>query len=214
MGYSEKQLGINLNNKINPSTVHDAGDRLGTYYLTDNPKYFEIQRSNNFVFYVSGLTEQFKADKTIENNIYARDNADDVFKLSVKESSVPHFTQSVIEVKRGNNTMKFAGAPSFDNGQVVLDDFIGAGTKEVLLAWQRKSYDVQTEKVGLASDYKKDAYLLEYTPDYQLVRTWKLVGCWISGLSEDSYSHDNNDKRAITATITYDKAFIDTSDVE
>ena len=203
-------MAINLQNIDRPSTLHEAGDRLGTYYLTDNPKYYEIQRSNNFVFYVSGLSKAFN----IANNKYAQDNADDVIKISVNRATVPHFTQSAIQVKRGNNTMKFAGVPEFGSGSIDLNDYIGAGTKDVLLAWQNKSYDVRTEKVGLASDYKKDAYLLEYTPDYQLVRTWKLMGCWISGLSEGEYSHDSADKHIISATIEYDKAWIDISDVE
>ena len=203
-------MAINLQNVDRPSTLHEAGDRIGTYYLTDNPKYYEIQRSNNFVFYVSGLSKAFN----IANNKYAQDNADDVIKISVNRATVPHFTQSAIQVKRGNNTMKFAGVPEFGSGSIDLNDYIGAGTKDVLLAWQNKSYDVRTEKVGLASDYKKDAYLLEYTPDYQLVRTWKLMGCWISGLSEGEYSHDSADKHTISATIEYDKAWIDISDVE
>ena len=203
-------MAINLQNVDRLSTLHEAGDRLGTYYLTDNPKYYEIQRSNNFVFYVSGLSKAFN----IANNKYAQDNADDVIKISVNRATVPHFTQSAIQVKRGNNTMKFAGVPEFGSGSIDLNDYIGAGTKDVLLAWQNKSYDVRTEKVGLASDYKKDAYLLEYTPDYQLVRTWKLMGCWISGLSEGDYTHDSAEKHTITATIEYDKAWIDLSDVE
>lgn len=203
-------MAINLQNVDRPSTLHEAGDKLGTYYLTDNPKYYEIQRSNNFIFYVSGLSKKL----SITNNKYAQENADDIIKISVNKATVPHFTQSAIQVKRGNNTMKFAGAPEFGSGSIDLNDYIGAGTKDVLLAWQNKSYDVRTEKVGLASDYKKDAYLLEYTPDYQLVRTWKLMGCWISGLSEGDYSHDSADKHTITATIEYDKAWIDISDID
>lgn len=203
-------MSIYLQNADKQSTIHTAGDKLGTYYLTDNPKHYEIQRGNNFVFYVNGLSKSFN----IVNNKYAEENADDVLKLSVNKASIPHFKQNAITVKRGNNTMKFAGAPEFSAGDIQLNDYIGAGTKDVLLAWQSKSYDVRTEKVGLASDYKRDAYLLEYTPDYQLVRTWKLMGCWISGLSEDPYSHDSADKHQITATIEYDKAWIDISDIE
>ncbi len=201
---------IYLQNKDKVSTLHEAGDKLGTYYLTDNPKHYEIQRTNNFLFYVNGLSKSFN----IANNKYAEENADDVLKLSVSKASIPHFEQSPITVKRGNNTMKFAGAPEFSAGEITLNDYIGAGTKDVLMAWQSKSYDVRTEKVGLASDYKRDAYLLEYTPDYQLVRTWKLMGCWISNLSEDAYSHDSADKHQINATIQYDKAWIDISDIE
>jgi hypothetical protein len=81
------------------------------------------------------------------------------------------------------------------------------------MAWQRKVYNSKTEKVGLASDYKLLGYLTEYTPDYQVVRTWKLIGCWISSLSEDGYSHDNSDKNSITCTIEYDWAEVDVTDL-
>ena len=204
---------ILLNNKEVASTLHtnDKGAFKGTANLANNPKHYEIQRNNNFEFYIEGLS---KTVATIENNKYAYDNADDVIRISVAKAFVPHFTQNVIEVKRGNNTMKFAGVPTFSNGQIELNDYIGAGTKDILVAWQKQSYDVETEKVGLASDYKKVAYLLEYTPDYQLIRTWKLVGCWISALSESDYAYDSSDKHTIQVTIEYDKAFLDTSDVE
>lgn len=203
-------MAINLQNVDRNSTLDVSGEKLGTYYMTDNPKLYEIQRNNNFSFYISGLAGSL----SIVNNKYAQENADDVLKLSVSSSSVPHFTQSVIEVKRGNNSMKFAGVPTFKEGTLKFDDWIGAGTKDVLLAWQRKSYNVETEKVGLASDYKRDAYLLEYTPDYQLVRTWRLRGCWISGLDESEFDHESNEKHSLTATIQYDKAYIDTTDIE
>lgn len=202
-------MAINLKNTDKQSTIHTNGDKLGTYYLTDNPKYYEIQRTNNFIFYVSGLSGSIQTP----GSAYAQSNADEVIKLSVSKSSVPHFSQSVIEVKRGNNSMKFAGVPTFDSGSITCNDYIGAGTKDALIGWQNQSYNVQTEKVGLAQDYKRDAYLLEYTPDYQLVRTWKLAGCWISKLTEDEYNHESNDKHTISVTIEYDKAWLDTSDI-
>lgn len=202
-------MAINLINKEQKSTLDTAGDKLGTYYLADNPKYYELQRSNNFIFYVAGLSKAFE----IPQNKYAADNAEDIIKIAVNKAFVPHFTINTIELKRGNNTMKFAGTPTFGEGSIACTDFIGSGPKDILYAWQQKAYNVQTEKVGLVEDYKKDAFLLEYTPDYQLVRTWKLRGCWVSGISEGEYSHDNNDKRSIDVTIQYDKAFIDTSDI-
>ena len=210
MAYTNEQKKILLKNEDKNSTIHEAGDKLGTYYIADNPKYFEPQRQNNFIFYVEGLNGKLN----IPYNTYAQQNAEEVLKLSVNSSSVPHFTISTVTLKRGNNTMKFAGVPEFGEGQIALNDFIGAGTKDVLLAWQKQAYDVQTEKVGLATDYKVDAYLLEYTPEYQLVRTWILRGCWISGISEDAYDHDNGgNMKILNATIQYDKAYIDTSDI-
>lgn len=210
MAYTPEQKKILLKNEEKDSTLTQLGTNLGTYYLADNPKHYEIQRSNNFVFYIEGLEGDYL---NIPQNTYAQKNASDIIKISCSKAFVPTFTQSVIQLKRGNNTLKFAGTPEFSNGQIQLNDFIGAGTSDVLYAWQQKSYNSLTEKVGLVTDYKKDGYLLEYTPDYQLVRTWKLFGCWISSLSFDEYNHDSAEKHNITATIEYDKAVIDTSDI-
>ena len=109
--------------------------------------------------------------------------------------------------------MHFAGKAEFGDGKLTLNDYIGAGTKDILLAWQKQAYDVKTEKTGLASDYKIDAYLLEYTPEYQLVRTWVIKGCWISGISDADYDHDTADNKTLDATIVYDKAWIDETGV-
>ena len=62
--------------------------------------------------------------------------------------------------------------------------------------------------------YKKDCYLLEYTPDYELVRTWVLKGCWISGLDMPDFNQEDGGKRQITASIQYDSAFMEMPDEE
>jgi len=198
---------------INPSTIAEQSTiSHGTYHLADNPQLYEVQRKNNFEFIVTGIDNILKAGFSgVESNARIP-NAQEIIRLSVTSAPIPHFTQSTIEVRRGNSTLKYAGVPTFSAGTVTVNDFIGADTKAVLMAWQNLSYNVQTEKVGLASDYKKDCYLMEYSPDFQLIRKWRLRGCWVSGLSEDAYNSDSNDKQLITMTIEYDRAEIDTSE--
>ena len=81
------------------------------------------------------------------------------------------------------------------------------------MAWQNLSYNVYTEKVGSldvpAQNYKKDAFLIEYTPDYRKVRQWRLYGCWISDLSEDGYDNYSGDAKKVKCTIQYDYATLD-----
>lgn len=201
---------IHLNNEDKRSTIDTKDNAIGTYSLAANPKIYEIQRNNTFKFYIEGLTDSLK--DVLPANVQAAANADDVISISISKGFVPHFTQTPIVISRGNNKMKFAGPADFGEGTLNLDDFIGAGTKDILLAWQSRSYNVRTEKVGLASDYKRDAWLIEYTPDFQVVRTWRIEGCWISGLSESEYDHESGDKHQITATIQYDKGYPDYSD--
>lgn len=206
---------IRLNNVDMPSTINQTGDKIGTYHLAETSNLYEIQRSNTFEFVVTGLNNILRAGAIGSETNATFPNAEEIIRLSVSQAFIPHFTQEVISVRRGNSVMKFAGTPTFESGEVTCIDYIGADTKAVLQAWQNQSYNVQTEKVGLVSDYKKDCYLIEYTPDWQQVRQWVLKGCWISGLSEDQYSSDNGaDKRSIKITIQYDKAYIDTSELK
>ena len=197
----------------NPSTINQqSSSPVGSYHLADNPDLYEIQRSNNFEFVINNFDTLDLAGSTSATTSKLI-NGQEIIRLSVSASSVPHFKQSVIEVRRGNSVVKFAGTPTFDEGSLVVVDYIGADTKAYLMAWQNLSYNVTTEKVGLVQDYKKDCTLIEYSPDYQVVREWKLYGCWISGLSEDNYDNERNDSRKVTATIQYDHAAIDYSDI-
>ena len=207
-------MAIRINGTDRQSTINQSsGTPTGTHHLAANPNLYEVQRVNNFEFIVTDINGIMKAGMVGTEKNAKIDNAQEIIRLSVSSTKIPHFKQEPIEVKRGNNTMKFAGVPTFDAGSIKINDYIGAASKEVLMAWQNLSYNVLTEKVGLASDYKKDCYLVEYTPDYQKVRQWKMHGCWISSLEESEYSHESNEKNQITVEIQYDRAEIDTSEV-
>ena len=186
--------------------------QIGSYHLADNPELYEVQRDNNFEFIVTGIDNILRtgADET-DSNAYIK-NASQTLRYSVVQASIPMFTQEPITISRGNSVMKAAGKPSFTDGSLVVNDFIGADTKSSLMAWQNLSYNVKTERVGNMADYKKTCYLCEYTPDYKLVRTWKMVGCWVSGLSEEAFNMEGSGKKTITATITFDKAFMELPD--
>jgi len=205
---------IRINGTDRPSTINQSSSTpIGTYHLAANTNLYEIQRTNNFEFIVTDIDGISRAGMLGGETNGTIGNAQEILRLSVSSASVPHFQQAAIEVKRGNSSMKFAGVPQFSSGEIKFNDYIGASAKETLLAWQNLSYNVVTEKVGLASDYKKDCYLIEYTPDYQKVRQWKLHGCWVSELQEDAFDHDTNDKKKITLKIEYDRAELDTSEI-
>ena len=204
---------INLRNKLVPSTADQftADDyQKSAYYLAENPEFYEPQRSNTFKFVAS-------LDKILNNSQFEgtygvtthNSNPEKSLELSVKASSVPHFELGKVSVTRGNSIMHFAGKPTFRDGQITVHDFIGAHTKEILMAWQSLAYNVQTDKVGLAKNYKTTASLYELTPDYQIIRKWTLVGCWVSNISEGNYDHESSDARTMEVTIVYDKAFLD-----
>ena len=188
--------------------------QIGTYHLGENPQLYSPQRANNYEFIVTDIDGILRPGAVAGDTNASFRNAQEVLRVSVSNAFVPHFTQEVVEIKRGNSTIKFAGVPTFDGGDLQFHDFIGANTKEILMAWQNLSYNVYTEKVGSLDvpeqNYKKTAYLIEYTPDYRKVRQWVLYGCWVSSLSEDNYDNYSGDRKMVSCTISYDYATLDT----
>lgn len=190
-------------------TQQSYASQVGAYHLADNPALYEPQRNNNFEFIVTNI------DGIIGVGDGKRiANAQEVLRFSTQSATIPFFTQEPITIRRGNSVMKAAGLPSFQAGRLTINDYIGADSKSVLMAWQNLSYNARTERVGKMIDYKKDCYLIEYSPSYEMVRQWVLKGCWISALSEDDFNMDDGGKKVITATIEFDKAFMQLPDFE
>lgn len=176
----------------------------GSYHFSANKSIYEIQRGNNFEFILDPRLNNITAWGS-ETKSFPK--AQEYIKLSVAAASVPHFSQNAIEVRRGNTAVKYAGVISYGSGSISCYDFIGAETKDILMAWQAKSGDPSKQTVGLQADYKYDCTLIEYPPDYDhKIREWKLEGCWISSISEEDYSVDANGSRRISVTIEYDRA--------
>ena len=189
----------------------------GAYHIADNPQLYEPARSNNFELVVTGIDTLLQAgvdENTATENDYIR-NGQETIRVSVLSSSVPHFELGDIQVKRGNSTSHYAGVPTFNTTDLVVNDYIGARTKDVLMAWQGLAYDVRGEKIRSSANYKKDCTLYEYTPDYEkVIRYWEIKGAWVSNVTEDAFSNENNDKRQVTATIIYDRAIMHLPDDE
>lgn len=194
---------------------------FGISHLSAYKDIYEPMRDNVFEFLVdfsnTELVKQGTSYLTDGNSIIDSNKAQEVLRFSVNKVDIPNYTQSVIEIKRGNMTMKAAGTMSFDEGSIEIIDYVGADSKSVLMAWQKLSGDPETEQVGRMSNYKKEATLLEYNSDFsKLVRYWKIQGAWVSKVSDGGVSNEGGDsKRVMTGTIVFDKAIlVDGDDLE
>lgn len=185
--------------------------QISTYHLSSHPELYEPSRSNCFEFVINDdLNRLLFAGTDTGNELDDTDylnQIQDTIRLSVSDASVPHFSIDPIEIRRGNSRMTFAGLPSFSAGSIKLHDYVGARTKDALMAWQALAYDVVNDVVHLAANYKYDCTLIEYNPDMtQVLRTWRLIGCWISDIGEDDFNAGTNDERSLNATIQFDRA--------
>ena len=129
-------------------------------------------------------------------------------RLNVTKAPVPHFSIGTEEFRRGNDVVKFATVPTWDAGSIEVDDLVGLRTKDILMSWQYLAYNPNTRLGGRMRDYKKTCTLMEYTQDYELIRTWTLEGCFITKLTESDFDRENDGKRKITAEISYDRAIV------
>lgn len=183
---------------------------LSAQHISTNLANYEAARTGFFSLIVDDIDNIVNAafsgdpkDATDKDRI-AR--AQEVLKLNVVSAPVPHFSIKKLSYTRGNDQVHFAGVPEFNSGDIKVDDVVGLDTKSILMAWQALAYNVYTRKGGRMKDYKKNATLVEYTQDFEQVRSWTLYGCFITDIKEGDFDKENDDKRQITAQISYDRA--------
>lgn len=192
----------------------DINKALSTYHLsTGTERTYQPGKKNFFEFVVEDLGDLLKPG--IEENLAEEQdyitNGQEVIRITVHETSVPHFELATLSIRKGNSVVKYAGVPTFNEGTLVCTDLIGAQSKAILEAWQNLAYNVVTDKGGRAyktdgTGYKRNATLIEYTADHVRVRSWKLIGCWISNITEENYNQETDDIQRVTCTIQYDRA--------
>lgn len=196
------------------NNAYDGG--LSAKHISTNLANYEAARTGFFSLIVDDIDNIVRAtfsgdrDSATENDKISK--AQELLKLNVTKAPVPHFSITPLEYKRGNDTVKFAGVPEFSSGDLTIDDIVGVDTKAIIMAWQALAYNVYTRKGGRMKDYKKTCTLIEYTQDFEQVRTWTLYGCWISSVSEGDFDKENDGKRQITATLQYDRAEMNRND--
>jgi hypothetical protein len=185
---------------------------LSAQHISTNLTNYEAARSGFFSLIVSDIDNIINAAYSGDPSAAADSDkiakAQETLKLNVIKAPVPHFGLEVLKYKRGNDTVTFAGTPDFEAGSITVDDVVGMDTKSILMAWQALAYNVHTRKGGRMKDYKKTCTLVEYTQDFEQIRSWTLYGCWINKISEGEFDKENDGKRQITAELQYDRAIM------
>ena len=197
--------------------MHESIDlSLNTLHISNELSAYEAARNSFFVFYVdpTQLTNLYSPDfdpdsgegKVEDGTLFDGNIASDALRLNVVKASVPNFTVTTHEYRRGNDVIKFAGVPEFKEGSITVDDVVGKRVKDMLYSWQYLAYNPLTRKGGRMKDYKKTCTLIEYTQDYEQIRRWTMYGCFVTGIDEGEFDRENDGKRQMTVAISYDRA--------
>ena len=202
-----------LNGQIKPNLNKTVDTALNTAHISGSSLInYEAARSGFFVFMPSSPEDDVLKAIADKVKVYNSEStltaakAQEYLKLNITKAKAPHFSVEVLEYKRGNEKVKFAGVPTFEEGSITVDDIIGIDTKSIIQAWLELTYNLDNRTGGRMYEYKMDCDLIEYTQDYRPIRNWTLYGCFISGYSEDDFDKTSDGKRAMSITMQYDRA--------
>ena len=119
---------------------------LSAQHISTNLANYEAARTGFFSLIVDDIDNIIKASYSGDRKDAANSDkiarAQETLKLNVVKAPVPHFSLEVMKYKRGNDTVTFAGVPSFESGNIEVDDVVGLDTKSILMAWQALAYNV------------------------------------------------------------------------
>ena len=196
-----------------PNKINNLG--LNAEHISANLQQYEAARTGFFTLLLPEELNQKILEKvasTFNRLTELPVNPTDAIRLNVVRTTVPGYSLEPLVYSRGNEKIKFAGVPTWKDGSITVDDVIGMDTKAVLLAWKELAYDTKSRKGGRMADYKYDTTLVEYTQDYEIVRTWILKGSWCSDVDDADFDKENDGKRQAGATIQYDRAEMSEAD--
>lgn len=157
-----------------------------TYF---NQKEYQLQGRNHFEI-------QFEGNKWSKAET-----------LLVKSFPLPKERTEINTLDHFNQQIKLAGKTTFEGGSLVIHDAIDKDVELLFRKWRKTVYDAATGKVGYASDYKVNGYVIEYSPNGEKARKWKLIGCWPSDVDYGDLDYETGGYKDLTATITYDWAY-------
>lgn len=190
-----------------------TGVPYGAYHLSANPGQYQPQLAQNFLFIFPDFPRLLKEGKTgEEDDAYVYDVSDKL-QVSLISTDVPSYNQGEIVVRRGNSMSKYPGTITWQDLTMTFNSFEGASTKEAVLAWRALCYNVKKDLIPSLANaeipYKQTCYLLEYSGDWRLQRTWKIINAFPADVKFSGYSGESTDtKQTITLTLRYDRAEI------
>jgi len=149
----------------------------------------DVRRNNNFVVTIEGVTD--------DNNL----------ELIIQKAFLPQVSLNVLELRHGNDALKFAGVATWAGGDITILDILNKDELEAVLAWFKQTYDWVDGAIGVANGpngYKKSGFITEYAADGKYIRRWDIDGMWISKLDLGQLDAASGEMKELTFTIEID----------
>lgn len=163
---------------------------MGTTFTAEflDHKEHEVQRQSHFKIHVDGMPEEIS--------------------FHIRSGKLPTVSFAAISTRHFNEVNNQAGARSFDTLGITVHDAIGFDVEKFFHDWLQEVQNTQTGEMGYAEDYKRTAYITEYSINGDVRSQWEYKGVWPSSVNFGSLSKENVDKKSVDVTLTYDKAWL------
>lgn len=110
----------------------------------------------------------------------------DLLTLSTKDIGEISEEENKIEVHYGNGVIYFPDKVTYGEVTWTLNCFCEPNVLGSLREWRRQVYDPKTEKMGLPSQYMRQAYFIKYDGQGNPRDIIKTYGTWIKDLKNGS----------------------------
>lgn len=114
----------------------------------------------------------------------------DLLTLSTDEVNEITEDQDDITVHYGNGIIKFPGKVSFGDVSWTLNCYCEPNVLESLRAWRKQVYDPVTERMGLPSEYMRQAFFIKYDGQGGVRDVIRCPGTWIKGLNNGGMTQE------------------------
>lgn len=175
-------------------TPTDIANNMKLTAVHFNTKEFQLQRKNHF-------------DIQFDSNYAGQTFIDKNLKFMLVSFPLPKESTEPTDISYFNQTIKVAGKTTFETSTIVLRDAVYYDTELQFLNWRKRVYNPETGKMGLAADYKLKATVREYTPNGDEYRSWRLEGCWPSGIDYGEMTYEDGGEKQLSVTLCYDYAY-------
>lgn len=125
----------------------------------------------------------------------------DLLTLSTDEIGEITETQDTINVHYGNGVIKFPSKTTFEDVNWTLNCYCQPNVLGVLRDWRKQVYDYETEKMGLPSQYMKQAYFIKYDGQGNPRDVLRSPGIWLANLHHGAMNQQGGELVKITATL-------------
>lgn len=166
----------------------------------------EPMRKNRFLF-------QFSSIPGPSNNGKEEDLA-----FIAKSADVPAITFEKTSAKRIHETFNTAGMISWNDLNVVFNDFISPPSEnnnaqtvpsagDMLYNWSKMIYDPLTGQMGYKTSYSTSATEAQFDPQGKIIRAWNIFGIFPTSVNfGGTLSYEDAGATEISCTFTYDLA--------